>query len=119
MISTFVAIAIGAYYENILLLCELIVYSFLINYLFCFFIMYRFVFVFRPSYAFYKVCFLIMLPFIMYSVDPVFPLSKADYLSSILQLSQSVLLSLAVCTAIFAGQYAFDFLYRKSDKEVL
>jgi len=119
VVTTFMAIAVGAYYEDILLLCLLIVCSFVINYLFCFFVMYRFVFQARPAYAFYKVCFLIMLPFVMYSVEPVFPLSKADYLTSILLLAQSALLSLTLCAAVFAGQYAFDFLFRKSDKEVL
>lgn len=118
VVSTLTAISVGAYYQDILLLCKLIVSSFLLNYLFCFLIMYRFVFRLRPAYAFYRVCFLITLPFVMYSVDPVFPLSEADYLSSILLLLQSSLLALATCATVFAAQYALDFVYGKSDKAV-
>lgn len=117
--STLIAISIGAYYQNILLLCQLIVWSFLLNYLVCFFVMYRFVFRTWPAYSFYKVCFLITLPFVMYSVDPVFSWSGTDYLSSILLLLQSSLLSLVVCIAVFGSQYAVDVLYGKSNKDVL
>ncbi|MDF3125678.1 oligosaccharide flippase family protein [Rheinheimera sp. 1928-s] len=119
VISTFIAISVGAYVENILLLCQLIVCSFVINYLFCFFVMYRFIFQVKPSYVFYKVCFLIMLPFVMYSFEPIFPLPEPDYLSSTLMLVQASLLSLAICAVVFAGQYGFDLMHRKSDKEVI
>lgn len=113
VISTLIAIFAGAYYQDILLLCKLIVCSFLLNYMFCFFVMYRFVFQVQPSYAFYKVCFLISLPFVMYSFEPIFPLSEHDYVSAILRLVQSSLVSLSLCAAVFAGQYVSDFLYKK------
>lgn len=113
-ISTLMAIVWGAYQQDILLLCQLIVWSFLLNYLFCFFVMYRFVFQIRPSYSFYKVCFLITLPFVLYCLDPVFAGTGSDYLSSMLLLLQAALLSLLICILVFACQYGFDLLYRKA-----